>query len=145
MFHASDFYAIRPPHNLSAVGPSKSIALNDFYVHDGVKLGTVHNVGVPVSYGYVLMFLRQQANRNKHWWRLLLGPALRPAAAIGAYYFRHAGIFATAIEDLPYRENRLELADTPNGSRFHYRYPEELRQRVLFSRRLGWRAPHHKR
>lgn len=136
MFHASDFYAIRPQGSLSALGPNKSIALNDFYVQDGVKLGTMHNVGIPVSYGYVLMYLRQQASRNRRWWNPLVQPALRPAALIGAHYFRHAGIFATDIEDLPYRDNRIELAETINGSRFHYRYPDELRDRVRLSRRL---------
>lgn len=135
MFHASDFYAIKPSKNLSATGPNKSIAINDFYVHEGSKLGTLHNVGIPVSYGYVLMYLRQRWARNQRWWSSLVRPALRPAALMGSFYFRHAGIFATDIEDLPYHENRVELAEAANGSRFYYRYPQELIDRVQLSRK----------
>lgn len=136
MFHACDFFAVRPSRKLAVDGPNKSIALNDFYVHAGRKLGSFHNMGIPVSYGFVLMYLRGALDRRPRAWHRLARPFLRIPAMVGARYFRDAGIFASVIEDLPYRENRVELAETPSGFRFHYRYPRELRERVLASRKL---------
>jgi len=49
MLHAGDFLAIRQREAASKEGPKKSIALNDFYIADGKKLGTVQSVGVDVS------------------------------------------------------------------------------------------------
>jgi choline dehydrogenase-like flavoprotein len=136
MFHACDFFAVRPRRSFGLTGPNKSITLNDFYVNSGRKMGSFHNMGIPVSYGFVLMYLQGVLDRWPMVWNRLLRPFLRAPALLGAQYFRHAGIFASVVEDLPYRENRVELADNPSGFRFHYRYPPELRERVILSRQL---------
>ncbi len=136
MCHVSDYFAIRPRRPLSMEGPFKSISLNDFYVHEGVKLGTVHNVGVPVTGGHVLSFLRDMERRHPAWWRTLARPFYRPIADLGAHYYRSAGLFAYDLEDLPYADNRIEVDDrTASGSRFYYTYRPELRERVQRFRR----------
>ena len=51
---------------------------------------------------------------------------------------RSATLMATIVEDLPYPDNRVVLdANSSNGMRFEYRYPEELHARSQrFQRRL---------
>lgn len=139
MLHAADFVAIRPDRGGSTVGPHKALALNDFYLDGGVKLGTLQSVGLPVEAGIVLGYLRSEADRDPRWWRKLTRPLLRGVAYAAAFYFRNATVFSSIVEDLPYRENRV-LSDphAPNRMRFEYRYPAELRERNrLLRRRLG--------
>jgi len=136
MFHASDFIAVRPRHRSSAVGPKKALSLNDFYVHDGAKLGTFQSMGISVDPGYVLYYLRSVLQKAPKWQRALIGPFLRVVAHLAALYFAGAAVFASIVEDLPYWENRV-VPDprAKNGLRFAYRYPEELRARTRLSRR----------
>lgn len=130
MFHCSDFVAVRPKASVSTIGPRKALALNDFYVSDQGKLGTFQSVGIAVNPGYVLHYLRMLAKKDPKWWRGLTKPFLRPAAYVGAYYFRGAAVFATIVEDLPYYENRV-MPDpmAKNGFRFQYTYTQDLRRR----------------
>jgi choline dehydrogenase-like flavoprotein len=138
MLHASDFIAIRPRRHLSAAGPKKALALNDFYIQDGRKLGTFQSVGVGVSAGSILGFLREALAKDPRWWGSVVRPFLRFVAKGSAWYFRGATVFATIVEDLPYPDNRIVMAsDSPNGFRFEYRYTDELRARnELFRSRL---------
>jgi choline dehydrogenase-like flavoprotein len=136
MFHASDFVAVRSRQRASQVGPRKALSLNDFYVHDGVKLGTFQSVGISVDPGYVLYYLRTVFQKSPRWQRALMGPFLRVVARAAALYFDGAAMFASIVEDLPYRENRVVPdARAKSGLRFEYRYPDELRARSELSRR----------
>ncbi len=141
MFHASDFVAVRPRRRLSEAGPRKALSLNDFYVHEGAKLGTFQSVGIAVDAGYVLYYLRSVFQKVPKWQRALIGPFLRVVAKVAARYFRGAAMFASIVEDLPYWDNRV-VPDpgAKNGLRFHYRYPVELRERTALSRRALARA-----
>lgn len=137
MLHTSDMVAIKPRGAPDSRGPQKSIALNDFYVVDGVKLGTFQTMGVAVDRWQIHSYLRAKEQRDPHWWRPLVRPLLRPVSALAASYFRHAGVFATIVEDLPYHDNRVVPdAGTPSGMRFHYRYRPELMERNARYRRL---------
>ena len=130
MFHTSDMIAVRPDRSGSAVGPHKSLALNDFYSLEGKKLGTLQSVGLPVTPGIVLGYLRSLVDQDPVWWRKLTRPFLRIVAYVSAFYFRNAVMFASIVEDLPYWENRvLPESGAKIGVRFEYRYPEELRER----------------
>jgi choline dehydrogenase-like flavoprotein len=137
MLHAGDFLAVRPKKRLSADGPKKALALNDFYLRGGRTLGTFQSVGVGVSAGSVLGFLRDALARDPRWWGPLAKPFLRVVARCSAWYFRGATVFATIVEDLPYAENRIVLdpAD-PNGFRFEYQYTADLRARSDLFRQL---------
>lgn len=146
MFHTSDMIAIRPDRGGSTAGPHKSLAVNDFYFADGRKLGTLQSVGLPVTPGVVLGFLRSLVDEDPVWWRKLSRPFLRGVAHVAALYFRHSVVFASIVEDLPYAENRV-VPDpgASNGMRFEYRYPDELRERNrLFRRRLTERLGRHR-
>jgi choline dehydrogenase-like flavoprotein len=108
MWHVSDFIAARPKKALSVEGPKKAISLNDFYISEGVKLGTFQSIGVPVNWEYVYSFLRSRSQKSSKWQRVIMHPfLLKFVAHTAAMVFRGTAIFATIIEDLPYRENRV--------------------------------------
>lgn len=145
MLHASDFVAIRPEHPASEEGPKKAMAMNDFYVYDGRKLGAFQSVGIPVSPNYVGYYLRSTMKGQSRAVRALAKPAIMGMSYAGAAYWDNAAIFATILEDLPYHDNRVVLdPNAPNGFRYEYQYPDELRERNRFFRRaLAERlAPH---
>jgi choline dehydrogenase-like flavoprotein len=149
MFHAGDFFAVSPRQGLSGHGPQKTLALNDFYVADGVKLGTFQSLGAGLNVGQIMQYLRDTADSNPHWWgklfasqpvwwRKLSSPVVRSIAMVLYHVlrFRDAGVWVSIIEDLPYLENRV-LADPahPNELRIRYHYSDELKGRVLQFRR----------
>ena len=129
------------------MGPRKSLSLNDFYFDQGRKLGTLQSVGLPMHPGIILDYLRYVAEKDPRWWRRPVSRLLPPVARFASHHFRRAALFATVVEDLPYRENRV-IPDpaASNGMRFEYAYPRELRERNRhFQKRLARRlAPRHK-
>src|SRR5262249_61355813 len=103
----SDFIAVRARRRLSAEGPRKALSLNDFYVHDGVKLGTFQSMGISVDRGYVLYYLRNVLQKAPKWQRLLISPFLRIVARVAARYFRGSAAFPPLLGDLPSPRNPL--------------------------------------
>jgi len=145
MMHTSDFIAVRPSKMFDPTGPAKAISVNDLYVRGGRKLGALQSVGMPVTPGSIDAFLRGKAQKDPS---LLLnvGGAFgrKVASRIGAALFQQANIFASVVEDLPYHHNRVVLDDqVPNGMRFEYTYPAELKERnELFRSELErWLSP----
>ncbi len=152
MFHASDYIAVNPTRSLSDIGPQKSMAFNDFYHSEGEKLGTFQTAGAAVTPGQIMQYMRDVAERDPTWWkklaspkpvwwRKLSSPVIR-LVALTAYYlfnFKHAAIWASIIEDLPYYDNRVfPDPQARNGMRFEYRHTDELKTRVMsFRRRLA--------
>ncbi len=138
MLHASDFIAVSPRQHLPDEGQGKSISFNDFYLHDGAKLGTFQAVTFTIDWRHVLYFLCLQAGKDPKWWLTMSKPFFRPIAFVGGRLFARAKVFASVIEDLPYHHNRVLPDDeSPNGMRFEYDYPAELGERTqLFHRKL---------
>lgn len=159
MFHVSDYIAVRPMKRLRGTGPQKSLAFNDFYHSKGEKLGAFQSAGAPVTVGRIMQYMRDVAERDPawwrklasprpNWWRKLSSPAVRLVAMLMYHVlnFKNAAVWATIIEDLPYHDNRV-VADprASNGMRFEYRYPGELKERVLsFRKRLARALAPHK-
>jgi choline dehydrogenase-like flavoprotein len=136
MMHSGDAIAVRPDRGGTRTGPVRSLALNDFYVCEGRKLGNLQSLGIPIHTGNVLAHLRTVVDRNPTWWAKLARPLLRIGARIGAFYFRNDMVFASIVEDLPYLQNRvLPDPSARNGMRFEYHYPQELRERNALLRR----------
>ena len=149
MLHTSDYLAIDPRKLYSAEGPSRTLALNDFYVDQGTKLGTLQSLGFPIAFNpsFILSYLRFVEEKQPSWWRKLVRPLLPLVAQIAPRVLRRASVFATIVEDLPYQDNRVVPDPTTrNGMRFEYRYTGELRERNrLFRRRVARRlSPRHR-
>jgi choline dehydrogenase-like flavoprotein len=158
MLHATDIVAVAPRERVSAEGPYKTLALNDFYCSEGEKLGTFQTIGTTVSVGLIMSYIRDVADRETIWWKRLArskprwwgkltSPVIRAVAFLlyHVFNFKNAAIWGGIIEDLPYYDNRVVPdPQAPSGMRFEYRYPEELRQRVQSFRKRLVRAlaPH---
>jgi choline dehydrogenase-like flavoprotein len=150
MFHFGDMIAVAPLQRLSAEGPPKSLALNDFYMAEGQKLGTFQAMGIAMNVGQIMHYMRYMAQTETVWWKKLASPDpvwwrkvsspfVRAVAwtAFHAYRLKYASLWATILEDLPYRHNRIVLdTGSPNGMRFEYHYADELKARLAASRRL---------
>ena len=130
MMHTTDFFAIWPRGMGNRRDFSRTVALRDLYVADGVKLGMIQSAGVKTNWGLVLQFLRDYCDRHPAGWMRLVKPFLPPMAMIGAVLFNRAIVMATVMEDLPYANNRVVPDDAaPGGFRVEYEYTDELRKR----------------
>ena len=144
--HASDFFAVQPLEPTPAgPGPRKALGLNDLYVHEGRKLGTVQSAGGDFTRADLLAYSRAQLEKNGRPWRRAVRPLLPVLSRARWPRLEGSVLFTTIMEDPTYHENRVVL-DTraPNGMRFRYRYTPELRERSVFMRRELERvlAPH---
>ena len=131
MFHSGIKMAFWAPKKLSTKGPSKTIAMRDFYVLDGEKYGEFQSTGLTGGYGNILYTLRQLYDRS--WLRRVpvLRQFLRIPAFAAARLFGEATIFSIILEDFSYPKNRvLADASAPSGFRFEYTIPDELRRRI---------------
>ena len=130
MLHTSDFVAVWPTRRCSGTAPSSAIGFKDFYCADGDKLGIFETTGGTMDWGLVLMYLRNQVDRDPKWWRKVTRPLLPIAAYLGTRLFKNAVTFATIVEDLPYHHNRVVPDDSEeSGLRFEYQYSDELKTR----------------
>jgi choline dehydrogenase-like flavoprotein len=114
MRHVNDLYILTHAPRVADLTQAREIIFNDFYVHEGHKLGSVQAFGVAPP----LEYIRNQPGPNL--WR-----RLGPAAAIAWKLTSRMPILASILEDLPYRENRVWPDGPPhrNGhQRLHYRY-----------------------
>lgn len=150
MFHGGDLVAVSPGATLENGGVQKTLALNDFYIYDGVKLGTFQSMGTKLDIGQVMKYLRDTAEYTTAWWRWLLrsrpawwrkvtSPFIRLGAMVyfHAFKFSRAAVWVSIIEDLPYRNNRV-YPDPDNSQDIivEYQYSEELKKRVMKFRSL---------
>ena len=131
MRHYVDLYVIRPRTPPGAQAAWKEIAFNDFY-HDagGGKLGSVQDFGMLPPVRQVLDVLADDIAQR---YTALAGMLFRPFAPMVGRYLEHrlAGsrILAALMEDLPYADNRIELAGD-GGVQLHYRLHATERRRI---------------
>ncbi|HMC56039.1 MAG TPA: GMC family oxidoreductase [Gemmatimonadaceae bacterium] len=133
MLHTSDFIAVDTRDWHSPMGPSRTLALNDFYVDEKEgKLGAFQSLGLPgaINPQLILTYLRFVEEKEPRWWRRFVRPLLPVVAQTMPRLLRRASMFVTIVEDLPYSDNRvIPDATVRNGMRFEYRYTPELWQR----------------
>lgn len=125
MFHLDEMVAIWPKRKFE--GASRTIALRDFYYRDGQRFGMFQAMGIDVGYGEIVSYLNLLFDRSflRHW--KALRHFTRIPAAIGAQLFGNAKVFVGILEDLPYRDNRIEL-HPEDGTRLDitYQFSDEL-------------------
>lgn len=149
MLHTSDYVAIDPRKWYPDNGPSRTLALSDFYLDEGGKLGALQSLGIAgvLNAPLILTYLRGVEEKTPSWWRKLVRPVLPLVAQIMPRILWRSSMFATIVEDLPYRDNCVYPdATSKNGMRFTYRYPAELWKRnARFRQRLtATLSPQHR-
>ena len=137
MFHLNELIAIWPPRAADFGGLAKTLALRDFYFHDGQRFGLVQSLGLSASYGNIVQVLSDKFDRT-------MPKALRPLrgltripARIAAKLLGDARVFVGILEDLPYPGNRVVLeAGDPDRLKVEYALAPELVARRRAFRRL---------
>jgi choline dehydrogenase-like flavoprotein len=130
MFHLMELVAVWPGKGSRSSGPSKALALRDFYFVDGQRFGIFQAMGIDASYGMIVDYLNGIFDRSLLRKLRPLRALTRIPAYIAAKVFGSAKMFSATIEDLPYRDNRVTLdPDDPDRLRFEYTLPQELRRR----------------
>jgi choline dehydrogenase-like flavoprotein len=131
MWHASHFFALKSFKFKNSIGANKTLALNDFYIHNGKKMGTIQSIGVPITSDYIQSYIERGKNNLPKFLRLLIfKPVVKMAAILGEFFFKNSVLLCTIVEDLPYFRNRVCLDEAnPNKIIFEYRFTEDLKNR----------------
>jgi len=136
MRHLIDLYAVRPNTREPSDNRRKELAFNDFYFHNGIKLGSVQSFGRLPPPGLLTAHLQADIGELLGTWaksafhlaKPLLKRVLKPMVE------NHL-VLAGMIEDLPYSDNQVTLAPS-GGIRIRYRLHNEATARVKLQRRL---------
>lgn len=144
MFHGGHFLLIGGRQLAPSKLAQKTLALNDYYVHDGQKLGTLQTLGIRLSTGQIMSYIRHYADSRHHWYlvalrskpawlRKVFSPAVRVLATVAIMALRldRATIWATIVEDFPNANNRVYFSpEKPDDVILEYEYSADLRGRT---------------
>ena len=128
MLHAANrlFMKVKRAHARD-FNMNHGLSLNDFYVHNGTKLGNIHAHPIATRDAVVRFLLQKNIIGLKH----LPGPLLYMLASMISVAYRSWVVFVAIVEDLPYPANRVSAkADSEEGIVYKYCYPDELRNRA---------------
>jgi len=128
MLHASNHLFIGLKRTSRGLGFSMNhgLSLNDFYVHNGTKLGNIHAHPV-VTRDELMTFMVQYYRRNH-----LPGRLIRMITSMRTFLGHSWTVFVGIVEDLPYPANHVAAkAGSGEDIIYTYRYPDELRRRAL--------------
>jgi choline dehydrogenase-like flavoprotein len=132
MLHANNhlFIGLKQTARGADFKMNHGLSLNDFYVHNGTKLGNIHAHPI-VTHDELMTFMVQYYRGLNH----LPGPLISKIASMGAFLGRSWTVFAGIVEDLPYPGNHVAAnAGSDEDIVYTYRYPDELGRRALMMR-----------
>ena len=131
MFHAGHHIAFWPREKYSRKGANKTIALRDYYQCNDKKYGEFQSTGLFSSYGNVVYALQLLFDQSMFRHIKILKQFLRIPAYIATKLYGDATVFATIVEDYPYKENCIIADDSAaSGMRFEYHKHKELTDRT---------------
>ena len=139
MRHYMDLYALLPRIHEGHPGNLKELAFNDFYLDNGLKLGTVQSFGALPSPEIIVEGMENDLHNGPLSWLVPLFKIGKPLLrlVLGRVFARRI-LFASIMEDLPYLENRVMVPDatkSQQGSRLLIKYritPREQARIQLF-------------
>lgn len=123
MRHQIDLYALSPQTSVPWDNRRKELAFNDFYQVDGEKLGSVQSLGRLPPAEMLLAAMEQDMRDDFGRVAATLFRLGRPA--IEPFLRRLSErrlVLAATLEDLPYADNRIELAGSASDARLVIRY-----------------------
>ena len=128
MLHVSDVLLARLKRRsrVCDLNLNHGVSINDFYVHDGTKLGNVH-AHPTLNCNDVTAFLRL----HRRPFNRLPAPLLSAVTSAGLFIYRAWMAFATIVEDLPYPGNYVTAKSGSDSEiEYTYCYPDELGSRA---------------
>ncbi|SEP94793.1 GMC oxidoreductase [Thalassovita taeanensis] len=140
MFHMNEMIAVWPT-KAAPSGPSKSLGFRDLYYVAGQRFGMVQAMGIDVSYGEIVHYLKLLIARSPLRRIKPLQELVRIPAIVAARLFGSAKVFVGLMEDLPYAGNRVVLSEGYTDTiRIEYQFSAEVLARRRVFRRLIRRA-----
>jgi choline dehydrogenase-like flavoprotein len=138
MFHVIEMVALWSRRGSPAVGATRTLAFRDLYKQEGQRLGLVQSMGISADAGHIAAHLKGIIARTPLRRLPGIGQGATVIARIGERVFGNATVLVGIMEDLGYRENRVEPhPDDPEMPRVTYRISDELKaRRSLFRRAL---------
>jgi choline dehydrogenase-like flavoprotein len=142
MRHFIDLYALLPKSSRKGSHKFKEIAFNDYYLQGERKLGTVQSFGAMPPPSVLAEGMGHELERGS---MPFTGPLFRLARplikTLLSRIFSGRLVLASILEDLPYRDNRVMLADEADtsGKRrlvIRYQIKDHDRLRIDAFRRL---------
>ncbi|ESX20143.1 glucose-methanol-choline oxidoreductase [Mesorhizobium sp. LSJC255A00] len=132
MRHFVDYYIVYTKTRYTR-GPQKQIAMNDFYLIDGMKLGTIQSNGrMPPARSIAAGF---KETLQEVWRPLgLLYPVIRAIVEFRVQRMLSGGhALVSFMEDLPYQSNRIGLSEDKQNITLEYSIgPFEARRLAQF-------------
>jgi choline dehydrogenase-like flavoprotein len=108
MRHFVDLYALFPPAPVPAIGNTKEVGCNDFYLTREGKFGTLQSFGRMPPSVVALEDLRREVEQAAGTFCAGLLDLLRPITGpVIDRIFARATVMASIMEDLPYASNRI--------------------------------------
>ncbi|MBV1891787.1 MAG: GMC family oxidoreductase [Gammaproteobacteria bacterium] len=131
MRHYTDIYAVLPTTRKDNPGNLKELAFNDLYYKDGNKFGTVQSFGALPPAEVIVEEMEHDLQQSTYAW-------LRPFFKLGKPFlrmvvkqlFKERVLFASIMEDLPYLENQVTLADDGQRIRLKYNIHADEQRRI---------------
>lgn len=121
MRHFTDLYVLKLGSAAGIDVRAKEIAFNDFY-HGAHRLGTVQSFGaLPPAEQLVEAIQEDLSGATIPFAAPLFGLAKPAVTWYLRRVLRRGPIIASIMEDLPYRDNRVEVDEAHGGLRLHYR------------------------
>jgi choline dehydrogenase-like flavoprotein len=136
MRHLADYYLLYPEAPLE--GFTKQLAINDFYLCDGLKLGTIQSNGTLPPPPVLASVFKE---RLRSTWAPLerLFPLVRPVVQRQAEKIvSGAHVMVAFLEDLPYAINRIALSPYSGRVTLQYRIaPPDLARLAVFREKIA--------
>jgi len=137
MWHASDFFVLKPKKRMPATTNTKLISCNNYYEYNGQKLGTFQSGGTKIKKNQLESFLLKKSSINVIFYIFKVAFIRKTLSKIVEYFATSFDIYATIVEDLPYLHNKVFLdTKSPSGIGFQYDYSEELAKRNTLFKKL---------
>lgn len=143
MRHFIDLYLIQAEAATGAdfENRQKEVAFNDFYQHNGMKLGSVQSFGRLPPAPMMFASMQRDIKDSAGGWASAMFPTAKPfLMPVLRRLERSTTALATTIEDLPYVDNRVAPVDSVStGGRrlsINYQLQDEARKRIRLMRAL---------
>ena len=139
MLHASNhlFARLKGASRTHGFDMAHGLALNDFYVDDGIELGNIHahpRANRDELLKFLVLYYLQSGgggSGSRRWAAYVPGRLLRGMTSAVTFLFRSWTVFAANVEDLPYPGNYVTAkSGSEEDIVYTYRYPDELRRRA---------------
>lgn len=136
MRHLVDIYSLSLEKSLGTTKSLKEIGLNDFYLHQGVKLGNVQSFGSLPPDAAIIKDLYRKIKLNNKFMRPFMLKKLGPIIErkIGSFT-NNSTLLAATLEDQPYLQNQMTI-NSEGEINIKYKIFSSEKQRLKVFRKI---------